>query len=36
VYAHHSLLEELPDDRLLVLESDADNARELDFLQEHS
>ena len=35
VYAHHSLLEELPCDRLLVLESDADVHRELDFLQEH-
>ncbi|HEV7964037.1 MAG TPA: prolyl oligopeptidase family serine peptidase, partial [Actinoplanes sp.] len=36
VYAHHSLLEELPSDRLLVLESDADVTRELDFLQEHA
>jgi dipeptidyl-peptidase-4 len=36
VYAHHSLTEELPNDRLLVLESDADNHRELDFLQERS
>jgi dipeptidyl-peptidase-4 len=36
VYAHHSLLEELPSDRLLVLESDADVNRELDFLQEHA
>jgi dipeptidyl-peptidase-4 len=36
VYAHHSLLEELPSDRLLVLDSAADNARELDFLQEHA
>jgi dipeptidyl-peptidase-4 len=36
VYAHHSLLEELPNDRLLVLESDADVTRELDFLQEHA
>jgi dipeptidyl-peptidase-4 len=35
VYAHHSLLEELPSDRLLMLGSDADNHRELDFLQEH-
>ena len=35
VYAHHSLLEELPSDRLLVLESDADVHRELDFLLEH-
>jgi dipeptidyl-peptidase-4 len=35
VYAHHSLLEELPSDRLLVLESDADIHRELDFLREH-
>jgi dipeptidyl-peptidase-4 len=36
VYAHHSLLDELPSDRLLVLESDADVNRELDFLQEHA
>ena len=36
VYAHHSLTEELPDDRLLMLESDADIHRELDFLQERS
>jgi len=36
VYAHHGLTEELPDDRLLVLESDADIERELDFLQERS
>ena len=35
VYAHHSLLEELPSDRLLVLESDADHDREFAFLQEH-
>jgi dipeptidyl-peptidase-4 len=34
VYAHHSLLEELPSDRLLVLGSDADLTRELDFLTE--
>ena len=33
VYAHHSLLEELPSDRLLVLESDADLRLELDFLR---
>jgi dipeptidyl-peptidase-4 len=36
VYAHHSLTEELPCDRLLMLDSAADNARELDFLQEHA
>jgi dipeptidyl-peptidase-4 len=35
IYAHHSLLEELPSDRLLVLESGADIHRELDFLREH-
>jgi dipeptidyl-peptidase 4 len=36
VYAHHSLLEELPSDRLLILDADADVDRELDFLLERS
>jgi len=34
VYAHHSLVEELPNDRLLVLKSDADVRLELDFLRD--